>query len=321
MVDNKIIESIWKTIVYHGNSQFVYKRLSLYGKPSVNIGLNLNLQRCLILELPKQTTLTLPNVIKQNLSLEYHENSKSVCIILLDNIFYDLFDDFILSIFNRIAEISDSDEYLREFIHSFYKWSSFFEDKKTHRLTKNDVKGLFGELFFLKNLLLNNPLNVDNFLKSWRGPYDESHDFVNDFIDYEIKTIDPSKNNIRISSEYQLESEKGKELELIVILIAEDSINGVSLNTLVNEIKIFALNNLGDYSILLDALSQRGLTFSNIGYYDVYKFQAKKETSYMCQDEKFPRLNRSDLPREINKVQYNIRLNLIESFIINEIKY
>jgi hypothetical protein len=166
MVDNKIIESIWKTIVYHGNSQFVYKRLSLYGKPSVNIGLNLNLQRCLILELPKQTTLTLPNVIKQNLSLEYHENSKSVCIILLDNIFYDLFDDFILSIFNRIAEISDSDEYLREFIHSFYKWSSFFEDKKTHRLTKNDVKGLFGELFFLKNLLLNNPLNVDNFLKS-----------------------------------------------------------------------------------------------------------------------------------------------------------
>ena len=64
----------------------------------------------------------------------------------------------------------------------------------------------------MKNLLLNSELIVDDILLSWRGPYDEGHDFVFEFRDYELKTIESSKNNVRISSEFQLESEKGKEL-------------------------------------------------------------------------------------------------------------
>ena len=321
MVNNKIIESIWESIEYAGDSQFVYKRLSFEGKPSLNVGLNAALQRCLILELPKKATLNLPNSIKQNLSLEYYENSKCLCIVLLDSMFYDLFDDLILSIFNRIAEISDSDEYSREFINSFYKWSSFFENKKSERLTKDQIKGLFGELLFLKNQLLNSTSNVDDILKSWKGPYDEGHDFVFDFKDFEIKTVENSKNNIRISSEFQLESEKGKELELVVISVITDAMNGVSIKNLIDEIKVIILNNFGDNSILLNALFQKGLTFSNLILYDIYKFQPIKETSYNCNNEKFPKLNKSNLPIEINAVKYNIRLNLIEDFIINETKY
>ena len=321
MINNKIIESIWETIQYSGDSQFVYKRLSFEGKPSLNGGLNAALQRCLILELPKKATLKLPNSIKQNLSLEYYENSKCLCIVLLDNMFYDLFDDLILSIFNRIAEISDSDEYSREFINSFYKWSSFFENKKSERLTIDQVKGLFGELLFLKNQLLNSSSNVDDILKSWKGPYDEGHDFVFEIKDFEIKTVENSKNNIRISSEFQLESEKGKELELVVISVFTVAMNGVSIKNLIDEIKAIVLNNFGDISILLNALFQKGLTFSNLILYDCYKFQPIKESSYNCNDEKFPKLNKSNLPIEINAVKYNIRLNLIEDFIINETKY
>ena len=321
MVNNKTIESIWETIQYSGDSQFVYKRLSFEGKPSLNIGLNATLQRCLILELPKKAALNLPNSIKQNLSLEYYDNSKCFCIVLLDSMFYDLFDDLILSIFNRISEISDSDEYSREFINSFYKWSSFFDNKKSERLTIDQIKGLFGELFFLKNQLSNTVSNVDDILKSWRGPYDEGHDFVSDFKDYEIKTVESSKNNIRISSEFQLESEKGKELELIVISVVTDVINGISIKNLIDEIKVIVLNNFGDNSILLNALFQKGLTFSNLSFYDIFKFLLVKETSYNCNDEKFPKLNKSNLPIEISTVKYNIRLNLIEDFIINETKH
>lgn len=321
MLNNKIIESIWETIQYTGQSQFVYKRLAYEGKPSLNVGLNDNLQRCLILELPKKTILTLPNSIKQNLSLEYYENSKCLCIVLLDSMFYDLFDDLILSIFNRISEISDSEEYSREFINSFYKWSSFFENKKSERLTIDQIKGLFGELLFLKNKLSNSTSNVDDTLKSWKGPYDQGHDFVFDFKDFEIKTVEKSKNNIHISSEFQLESDEGKELELVVISVTTNPINGISIKNLIDEIKIIVLNNFGDNSILLNALFQKGLTFSNLEFYDNYKFLPINETSYNCDDEKFPKLNKSILPIEINTVKYNIRLNLIENFIISEKKY
>ena len=165
--------------------------------------------------------------------------------------FYDLFDDLILSIFNRIAEISDSDEYSREFINSFYKWSSFFENKKSERLTIDQIKGLFGELLFLKNQLLNSTLNVDDILKSWKGPYDEGHDFVFDFKDFEIKTVENSKNNIRISSEFQLESEKGKELELVVVSVIIVAMNGVSIKNLIDEIKVI------DGLILYDCINEQ----------------------------------------------------------------
>ena len=306
MVNNKIIESIWETIQYSGDSQFVYKRLSFDGKPSLNIGINSSLQRCLILELPKKTILKLPNSIKQNLSLEYYSNSKCLCIVLLDNLFYDLFNDLILSIYNRIAEISDSDEYSREFINSFFKWSSFFENKKSDRLTIYEIKGLFGELLFLKKQLLILPNNIDEVLKTWRGPYDEGHDFVLDFKDFEIKTVESTKNNIRISSEFQLESDKGKELELVVLSVDSDAIKGISIK------------HFGDNSILLNALFQKGLTFSNLDFYDNYKFIPIKETVYNCKNEKFPKLNKSNIPIEINNVKYNIQLNLIQEFVISE---
>ena len=82
----------------------------------------------------------------------------------------------------------------------------------------------------MKNLLLNSELIVDDILLSWRGPFDEGHDFVFDFTDYEIKTIEKTKNNVRISSEFQLDSEKGKKIELVVISVEFDIDNGISFN-------------------------------------------------------------------------------------------
>ena len=106
-----------------------------------------------------------------------------------------------------------------------------------------------------------------------------------------------------------------------MISVVTDVINGISIKNLIDEIKVIVLNNFGDNSILLNALFQKGLTFSNLSFYDIFKFLLVKETSYNCNDEKFPKLNKSNLPIEISTVKYNIRLNLIEDFIINETKH
>jgi len=153
---------------------------------------------------------------------------------------------------------------------------------------------------------------------SWRGPYDEGHDFVFEFTDYEIKTIESSKNNIRISSEFQLESEKGKQLELVVISMVLDIEKGISLKTLINDIKTIVLNKLGDNSIFINALAQKGLTIGDLEQYEIYRYTPVEEISYDSTKENFPKLIRSNLPEQVNKLNYNIRLNLIEEFIINK---
>lgn len=317
-MNKKIIENIWNKIIPSREGEFEYKLLSKESIPQLNIGFNKKSQRCLILELPFDFDKPFQQFEKENLSLKYFKKEKCLCIILNDDFFKDLFDDLILSIYSKIYNISNTEEYSELFTRHFFKWSSFFENKKTDGLTRDQVKGLIGELFYLKNLLLNSELIVDDILLSWRGPYDEGHDFVFEFTDYEIKTIESSKNNVRISSEFQLESEKGKELLLVVIFVNTDIKNGLSLKSLINDIKTIVLNKLGDNLIFINALAQKGLTIGDLDQYEIYRYTPIEEISYDSNRENFPKLIRSSIPEEINKINYNIRLNLIEEFIINK---
>ncbi|RYF97100.1 MAG: PD-(D/E)XK motif protein [Chitinophagaceae bacterium] len=49
--------------------------------------------------------------------------------------------------------MTDPAQYTNEFIQVFYKWSEFFEDRKNSRLSDEEVKGLYGELFVLKSMV------------------------------------------------------------------------------------------------------------------------------------------------------------------------
>jgi hypothetical protein len=320
-MNKETIENIWNKIIPTGEGEFEYKLLSKDSIPQLNVGYNKKNQRCLILELPFDFDKPFQQFEKENLSLKYFKKEKCLCIILNDDFFKDLFDDLILSIYSKIYNISSTEEYSELFIRHFFKWSAFFENKKTEGLSIDQVKGLIGELFYLKNLLLNSELNVDEILLSWRGPYDEGHDFVFEFTDYEIKTIESTKNNVRISSEFQLESEIGKNLELVVIFVNPDNENGLTLKSLINDVKTIVLDNFGDNSIFINALAQKGLTIGYLDKYEIYRYTPKEEISYDCNNINFPKLIRSLIPEEINKLNYNIRLNLIEKFIINKTNY
>ena len=317
-MNKEIIEKIWNKIIPSGKGEFEYKLLSKETIPQLNIGYNRKNQKCLILELPFDFDKPFQQFEKENLSLKYFKKEKCLCIILNDDFFKDLFDDLILSIYSKISKISNPEEYSELFARHFFKWSAFFENRKTDGLTKDQIKGLIGELFYLKNLLLNSELIVDYIIQSWRGPYDEGHDFVFENKDFEIKTIDSSKNNIRISSEFQLECEKGKKLELVVILATPDNENGLSLKSLINDIKTIVHDKFGDNSIFINAIAQKGLIIGDLDQYEIYRYTPIEEISYDSSKENFPKLIRSSIPEEINKLNYNIRLNLIEEFIISK---
>ena len=140
-----------------------------------------------------------------------------------------------LSIYNKIFNISDPDEYSDLFIKHFFKWSSFFLNKRNEGLTKDEVKGLIGELIYLKNLLLDTTLNVDDVLLSWRGPYDDGHDFVFDFIGFfqscstrtcVLFNVSITYFNLAVNNrgEQTLDEEKGADK-----LLTEVAVNAVNL--------------------------------------------------------------------------------------------
>ena len=283
------------------------------------VGINVDANRCLILSIPPSYKLDFKPVIKENLTIEYFKEKKLVVLQLTDNSYYDLFDDLIISLYQRIKDVTIVDEYSKEFIHTFYKWSEFFDDKKSELLSENIIKGLFGEVLFLKELVdTANSSTINETLSFWKGPYDKGHDFEMPSRDIEIKTKDITHQEVKISSEYQLEPNFGKQMELTVVSVENDSQNGLSLKDLLFATKKAITDFLGDSSILLKALSQKGLSFKNVHRYDHFRFKPISMITYNCLAEGFPKLIKSNIQKEINTINYNIRLTTLSNFSISQ---
>lgn len=283
------------------------------------IGVSKENKRCLILALPANKHLNFKGIQKENLSIEYSLEKNLLVLQLIDNDYHDLFDDLVLSLYHGIKNKSEVDEYSNHFIETFYRWSEFFEDKKSGLLSEDAIKGLIGELLVLKSLIAESDRSEINFiLNSWKGPYDKGNDFELETKNVEVKTKSPSGIEVRISSEFQLEVSTGKGLELIVISFLSDFTVGVCIRELIFEIKKLVQESSGDNSILWKALSQKNITTKNVNQYDIYKFKPIDSISYNCATDDFPKLNKSNLPEEINGLKYNLRTNLLTTFIIDK---
>lgn len=312
------LEESWNKINYEPPSQYVYKRIDSICDPELNIGINSKLNRCLILELPLVHQVDFQTTNRQNLALYFYAETNCIVLELLDNAFKDLFNDLVISLYQSIKSVRDVAEYSSIFIQTFHKWSEFFHDKNNERLSDEAIKGLFGELSVLKELVLESKSSkINDTLKSWQGPFDRGHDFILENKNIEVKTKNFSSVKVKISSEYQLEVELGKGLELIVISIDDDAINGIALSNIIESIRIEVIKKLGDLTIFIEALKQKNLTFKNMHEYDNYKYIQKRKDNYNPCMDSFPRLIKSNLSSSITEVNYNLNLSMLDEFLIN----
>lgn len=276
-------------------------------------------KRCLILSLPSNKHLDFKGIQKENLSIEYFREKNLIVLQLNDSDFNDLFDDLILSLYHGIKSISQVDEYSNHFIQAFYRWSEFFEDKKSDMLSEEAIKGIMGELLVLKLLITAQDKPEINFLlKAWTGLYDKGNDFELESKNLEVKAKSPSGIDVRISSEFQLEVSPGKGLELFVVSLLSDFTVGIHIGDLILVIKKLVQESSGDNTILWKALSQKNITAKNVSQYDRYRFKPVNWISYNCAAENFPKLSRSSIPEEISSLKYILRTNLLTSFIIEQ---
>ncbi len=312
---------IWNSFSENNKtSDFEYKLISTDTVPLLNIGITLNSDRCLVLEIPMSSNFVFSEALKEHIELRYFKAENCLCIILKDRIYNDLFDDFILSMFFKIKNLEDPNEYCKLFVQYFYKWSSFFEKKQTNLLSKEVIQGIFGELIFLKHLISNNTeAPINDLLNTWTGLKGTCHDFILESIDYEVKTILSHINHVKISSEYQLDISNGKNLELVVVEVIEDNVDGKNISLLVNELRNNVIELFGDYFNIVSSLNDKGLTLENLKLYDSWKYTLQKISFYDCTKSNFPKIIKSNLSEELFNLKYCIRISLIQEYLINEI--
>lgn len=321
-MNNSQLEEQWQSLEEQSlSSEANMLRLSSACKADLFIAFNQDNQRCLLLLSEEVPPLRSNGIIKTRLSLNWDNDNKHLVLTLLDSGYIKLFDDLVVSLHNAINSAVSDASYTSIFLNTFQQWVEFFEVDKQDRLTLNEIKGLFGEMWLLQQLIELKQQNAPSILAAWKGPFDQGQDFVFDDEHLEVKSIDEGRNIVKISSEFQLDVPTDKNLLLVVLHLVSASDDSKSLKELFFEIKELLLTNLSDISPLYKALYQKGIHLGNIHLYDNYRFEIIRKTVFDATSEEFPKLSRHNIAKAISGVRYTLGLSSLKKYIVEESDY
>lgn len=242
----------------------------------------------------------------------FGRSSEQGLVITLDQqVNCDLFLGLCNTMIESLKPVETSGAALSVALAHIKRWKTFLAGRKGRLLTHEEVRGLFGELLFLKHLY-STDFNIQESVDAWVGPDGAHQDFQIRDIAVEVKSLSGrERNSVRISSEDQLEVVTA-ELYLVLYGLRElpDSEQAKSLNELVREMTA----DLAQPE-LIDLFEQR---LAAVGYvemrdYDAPKFVITSKRTFRV-DKAFPRLVRSEIPDGIRRVHYELELEKLEPF-------
>lgn len=228
-------------------------------------------------------------------------------------IFYALCNDLIESTKNAKDTIHG-----RELILNRLKqWQAFLKHKSKNILSEEEIKGLIGELYFMKHYLMNQ-YQLKDAIKFWQGPQGSSQDFIINRLAIEVKCrVGTTPPKVKISSIDQLTTELDK-LILFVITIGKSTSDNPASTNLPNIVNYYK-SNLSNTSP--DLLEYFNSLLLNIGYtyckeYEEYNYVITKCEAYQVKDE-FPKIDINNIAKGVTDIRYNINLNHCSQYKIN----
>lgn len=229
-------------------------------------------------------------------------------VSLSDSKYYGVFRALVEDLVSVVKNQVNQSIAEKKLIKRFNEWQDLFIMSINNLLSFKQIQGLFGELFFLKEVLFVQ-VGIKKSLQSWIGPLGANKDFQFEKDWFEIKTKSEAKESVTISNLEQLRATTNGYLTVLDCeKVSELKEEAFSLNGLHYEI----LEMLGEES-LRDIYFQRlfNLNFVPSEEYDKYYFITKK-ISYYLVDNDFPSITVSD-PKSIINLKYDILLNGIEN--------
>lgn len=249
--------------------------------------------------------------------------SKELNIYLIDNELKEIFSLFIENIIEEITKIPTENEAVTITSNIIQKWKKLFDKLHAKGLTLEQQKGLVGELLFLDELI-DSGINPDYLLNCWTGPDFEDKDFTLGATCFEIKFTTSKLPRIKITSERQLDTSNIDNLFLNNYISETLKENGISLNSIVDNIREKISNNSATLKYFNEKLESADYFNEDREYYNS-QYGVKSRSIYQVNDS-FPKLTTDSLPQGIYNTSYYIENSAVEVYkvdlktIINELK-
>jgi hypothetical protein len=235
---------------------------------------------------------------------------------LTDFAYADVFDVVANDVLENIIRCNDSVEAFDAFAGRIAEWQAFLNTLPSTGLSEQHQLGLFAELKFLRDILLET-CGAEEAVAAWAGPKALAKDFQFPKFAFEVKaTTTKEPTRFRISNEVQLESPKDGRLFIFGCIFERVLSGGESLPGVVK-----ALRDLLRPSGLASARFSQLLLQS--GYLDIhtehYDSQFKTRSQYFFEVRyDFPRIIGADLRRGVGDVHYSIQLSDCRRFEISD---
>ncbi len=258
------------------------------------------------------SNIKLPSLIgiQSFYSLAKDEMTKNSLVLLLNEqsnweIFYALCNDLV----QATREAKNVTFAVQIILRRLARWQEFLKNKRNEILSEEEIKGLIGELLFIKNHLMPK-FGVVQAILFWQGPEGLSQDFNIDQSAIEVKCQSGgTRPYIRISSANQLCSQL-PEMYLFIVTLGKTAPNTPDL---INLPSLISYIREALQSISLDQVERFNDLLYQAGYLDSDRYL---EFNYILIDESmfqitegFPRICPDALHAGITHLSYDISLS------------
>ena len=261
----------------------------------------------------KLDTIQIQKVPKLNgikISLGKIETTYQLILTLISKDDNDIFYTLCMDLLSSSKSIDDENIAIGILLKRLEKWQYFLKHSR-NLIDKKQLKGLIGELFFLKKYLLQN-FEVDEALNFWKAPFQSVQDFELNNMAIEVKTK-ASINAITISSYEQLFTTLDKLYLFVLTLTDATKKDKKSFNIydLIEDIRdLIGLENIDRFNHLLLLYG-----FLELNDYEELYFKISIDEFYEVIDG-FPRI--SAIPKSIENLTYRVNLDACKEFLIKE---
>jgi hypothetical protein len=322
------IEDVWKLLEQDGNdisSGYLTRRIL----PDVNYDVYLAIEkpsntRLLMLRVssafldrktvyPASSSFTVNRVALPQDGEEYG----TLQLVLTNARYKDIFTTLVQDIVDYLAFVTDERVAILAFTTRLKRWQTFLEKHNSEGLSEIAQQGLYGELWFLRQLVFSH-LELLKGLRCWTGPKGTQQDFQFPGCAVEVKTTSAKQHQkLAIASERQLDDTGAGTIVLLHLSLDVRQGQGETLPEIVASVRSLVTEDaitrdeLENLLFEIGYLDIHGTRYENIGY-------TIREHNYFKVEKDFPKIIESDLRNGVGDVRYTISVFECKRFSITE---
>jgi Putative PD-(D/E)XK family member, (DUF4420) len=236
-------------------------------------------------------------------------------LVLTNPRYQDIFTTLVQDIVTSLSLIPEGQAAVSAFIVRLKRWQAFLEKHNPEGLNTTLQQGLYGELWFLRQLALPH-LELFNGIRSWTGPKATQQDFQFTGCAVEVKTTSAKQHQkLTIASERQLDDTGAGTIVLLHLSLDIRQGQGETLPDMVANVRSL----VADDTLAKDELEN---CLFEVGYLDIHASRYEdtgysiREYNYFKVENDFPRIIEADLRNGVGDVRYTISVAECKRFSI-----